>query len=461
MVFRFNFCIVLLFFINSFNLFSWPRNRRMSLERLEKNPSLVLQKKSYPSWCSRNKVAFLFNHCKRTSRTFLLPREQNFQNRLAQRLQKLTSCDKHTKFAAFTFTVRVLLGQDEVCTHQQDHWEIKSAKGFLIQPYGIQGKKIFLPGTVLHIKGFTGRIYLDNRRYPYEKILISPAEGYLNYNSNHYEGAFLLAVEDNNVLLINQLDIEDYIFSVLRWESWPGWPTEVNKAFAIACRSYLIAKVLGATKQNKLFHIKSTNIHQTYNGLHGFYNLKEAIDETRGLILAHNKKPIDAMFDCCCGGVIPAKLSGVNFKKAPYLARSYPCNFCKPCKIYSWKLEYSVDDFITLLHNAGHKLHDIEDIKICKKDAAGAVEKVMIKDKYTTLYLAGRELYSLLTKIKSFCYSIEKKGTKLLFEGRGYGHHLGICQWGARRMIDAGFNYSSILQFYYPGTTLMELKNTV
>ena len=331
----------------------------------------------------------------------------------------------------------------------------------MIYPYGQDGKKWFYPGNILSIKRFVQGLYLDNKRCSSNKVLIQPVEGYLQYNSYHYQGAFLVAVENDRIYLISQLDIEDYVFSVLRWESWPGWPVEVNKAFAIACRSYLISKVLNTSKQNNLFHIKNTNIHQTYNGVHACYTLKRAIDETRGLILAHNKKPIEAMFDCCCGDIIPAKLSGIDFVKAPYLARSYPCTFCKPCKIYSWNLEYSVEDFTSILRDAGHSVEEIYDMKVTKKDSAGAVQEVIIKDKNNHLTFNGREFYSLLTKIKSFCYSIEKKGSSIYFSGQGYGHHLGICQWGARRMIDAGWNYRSILHFYYPGSTIMELKNTV
>ena len=55
---------------------------------------------------------------------------------------------------------------------------------------------------------------------------------------------------------------------------------------------------------------------------------------------------------------------------------------------------------------------------------------------------------------------VEKKGKSIVFNGQGYGHHLGICQWGAKNIVDAGWNYTSILEFYYPGTVIMQLKNS-
>jgi stage II sporulation protein D (peptidoglycan lytic transglycosylase) len=354
----------------------------------------------------------------------------------------------------FVFMVRVLLNEKKV--DQNSSWQI-SGQGFLIS---IGGKRWELAQTILLITTRKGQLFLNNKKCNAATVTIQPIRGHLHFNGIAYEGLFSLVLKEEKLHLINQLDIENYIYSVLRWESWPGWPLEVNKAFAIACRSYLIAKVLQAKKQNRFYHIKNTNVHQTYNGVHTSSILQRAIDETRGLILAHNQQPIEAMFDSCCGGIIPAKLSYVDFKKAPYLARTKQCTFCKSCKIYNWQISYTMKEFENLLHEVGHPVKDIQEVRITKKDDAGTVQQVMVKDAQAVHYFTGKEMYSILSKIKSFCYAIEKKGKELYFKGRGYGHHIGICQWGARRMIDVGWNFKSILQFYYPGGRLMALKNS-
>ena len=356
---------------------------------------------------------------------------------------------------SFNFAVRVLL--DEKKINQNSSWKIGSSYGFLIF---IGGKRWHLPQKELIITMRNNVLFLNNKKCEATTVSVQPIKGHLHFDESWYEGSFSLVLKEQKIHLINQLDIEDYIYSVLRWESWPGWPVEVNKAFAIACRSYLISKVLQAKKQNRFYHIKNTNIHQTYNGIHSSSTLQRAIDETRGLILACNKQPIEAMFDSCCGGIIPAQLSYIDFTKAPYLARTQPCTFCKTCKIYSWQISYTLEEFEKLLHAAGHPVKQVKEVQITKKDDAGSVQEVVVKDAHTLYRFTGKELYALLSKIKSFCYSIEKKGKQLYFKGRGYGHHIGICQWGARRMIDAGWNFKSILQFYYPGANLMALKNT-
>ena len=83
----------------------------------------------------------------------------------------------------------------------------------------------------------------------------------------------------------------------------------------------VIAKFLETKNKKKFYHVKNTNKHQTYQGVLNCPILQKAVDETKGIILTYNKKPILAMFDICCGGVIPANMKHVNFKHAPYLAK--------------------------------------------------------------------------------------------------------------------------------------------
>ncbi|OQA35194.1 MAG: Amidase enhancer precursor [Candidatus Dependentiae bacterium ADurb.Bin331] len=356
-----------------------------------------------------------------------------------------------------TQLVRVLLAQNEQQSHQQ--LVIKSKNGFYFIPAdGKAGLKF--NHHEISITSNAHHLLVNRKKVNYSRFVIKPIDGYLHFDGKEYHGVFLVEMADKKIHLINCLDLEEYVYSVLNSESWPGWPLEVNKAFAIACRSYVLNKIQVAVGQKKIFHIKNTNIHQTYNGVHESEKLREAVEQTRGIILTHNKKPIEAMFDSCCGGIIPAHIGSVDFTKAPYLARKKVCNFCKTCKIYSWKIEYQPHEFELLLRNAGHHIKAIKDIKIIKYDKAGLVEKVRIDGTNKTLQLTGKELYSLCSKIKSFCYKIEKKGKKICFSGRGYGHQVGICQWGARRMVDAGHHYKSILQFYYPGATFMQLQNS-
>jgi len=282
--------------------------------------------------------------------------------------------------------------------------------------------------------------------------------GCLLFDKNKYLGTFCLVRDKKEVLLINSLDIDDYLLSVVHSEGWPGWPMEVNKALVIASRTYLVDKVLQANKSKRLYHIVNSIKHQTYKGHHKFIKLKQAVDETRNVFISYKGDPIVAMFDSCCGGVIPAKIEGMNYKKHPYLARTKTCTYCKKHWIYDWKKEFSKLEITEALKKDHSDLQEITDIKVTKKDPAGLVKQVLVTTKQKTFHVSGKKMYSLFPSVKSFCYTIKKKGKMFVFQGRGFGHHMGLCQWGALGMVQDSWSYKNILQFYYPGTDFMKLS---
>lgn len=354
-----------------------------------------------------------------------------------------------------SYAIRVLL--DEM--NKDFSWTVQACKGLMLSSHETSRKKRY-GDAVLEFAYKNGFFMINGVTIKEKMVRVDPLEGHnILYQGREYQGSLLFIIDQEHCFIINQIDLEDYVYAVLKSESWPGWPLEVNKAFAIASRSYALVKYLEAKKTKKPYHIKNTNAHQTYNGFHTNYILKRAVEETAGLILTHNKKPIIAMFDCCCGDVIPAHLNTIDFKKAPYLARKVPCTFCKSSKIYQWKLEFDSDEFQTIISSSGIVIEQIRDVYVSKKDKAGAVEEIIIQDRHQHHSLTGKQFYALFSKVKSFCYSIAKKGKKIYITGKGYGHHLGICQWGARNMINYGWSYRSILQFYYPGTHFMKLTS--
>lgn len=356
---------------------------------------------------------------------------------------------------SFSYNVRVLLDETTDSVHKV--WRLQSANGFYCSGVGKPHTKTMLDTDTLEIVLKNNNLYCNSRRCSAQHLKIEPKTLETVFEEYRYNGIFYVIHKHEKVYLINQLDLEEYLFAVLRWESWPGWPIEVNKAFAIACRSYVISRILQAEKRKRPFHIRRTNIHQTYKGLHTLDYLRQAIDQTRGIILTHDNKPIDAMFDVCCGGVIPSLMHGVNFEKAPYLARSYPCTFCKPCKSYSYTHQFSLEQLEPLILKQVPEIKKLKELKVIEKDTAGVVQKIMVVGSGGSSVLTGKQFYSFIEKIKSFCFSIYKKGQQFFINGKGFGHHLGMCQWGARAMVEQGRTYVHILQFYYPGAVFKQL----
>jgi len=360
---------------------------------------------------------------------------------------------------AAQFNVRVLL-----CDDQAEVWDITSARGVQLRD-AHHTDRVFPKNATAHglkIEKMGDMLRVNGKRIGSKEVVVEPLDKHLDFAGKTYEGTFLITYEKNKWFLVNEVDSEEYLYSVLRTESWPGWPLEVNRAFAIACRSYLLHQLLSSRSKDAPYDLKSTNYHQTYQGVHNDKTLREAVEQTRGVFLAHNDHPILAMFDCCCGGVIPAKITdAVDFSKVPYLARKQPCTFCKGTKLYEWKTTYTVEQFMNVMQEArDHVIHPIHEIKVARKDKAGLVKKVTIKTKRDFFTVTARQMNKLFKGVKSYCFSIFKKGKTITVAGKGYGHHLGMCQWGAREMVRQGWNYKEILQFYYPGTYFMQVNDS-
>ncbi|HRN77719.1 MAG TPA: SpoIID/LytB domain-containing protein [Candidatus Dependentiae bacterium] len=356
--------------------------------------------------------------------------------------------------ASRALNVRVLLDE---CDHTKQHsWELLAPAGFLVHD---DVKKVCYSydTDTLIIKYHKGAFYINGKKMPGLQLFVRPKGAHIGLHGNTYQGGLWFVQHKKHVYLINCLEIEDYVFAVLRTESWPGWPLEVNKVFAIASRTYVVSMVLNAKKSKRLYHVKNTSEHQTYAGFHSCPVIRKAVEETKGIFLAHKQKPIVAMFDCCCGGIIPAHMEGINFDEAPYLARGYACTHCRNCRMYAWRAEYTHEEFENIIKQRIHDFSKLKNIEVKRYDLAGVVQETVVHSPVRKVVLSGKEFYRLHKDIKSFAFSVQHTSDRIIFTGNGLGHHIGLCQWGARAMVSDGWDYKKILEFYYPGTEFMKL----
>jgi stage II sporulation protein D len=337
-------------------------------------------------------------------------------------------------------------------------WHLCSSHGFYVYDPARPAHKCFVKKTELRIVYKKNQFYLHDTRFHAPTLVVKTEQGYVTMGDDTYQGDFTFVTDKKRALCINCIDLESYVCSVLKSESWPGWPLEINKVLAIVVRSYAMAQMRTAAKSKRVYHVKNTNAHQTYRGVHTSEMIKKAVKETESLIMVYDSEPILAMFDSCCGGVIPMHIQdGIDFVKAPYLARSYACPYCKGCKIYQWQAEYDLGIFERHLCSELHTLMQLKDVTVTKRDKAGLVLEVVLRGNKAIKKISGRRLYSLLHDVKSYCFDISTKAQKIIVKGNGFGHHLGLCQWGAREMVRRGSMHQQILAFYYPKTHLMRL----
>jgi stage II sporulation protein D len=361
-----------------------------------------------------------------------------------------------------SFSLRVLLDEP---LEENDSYTIDSSAGIVLVPSeNLTEKKSTKKPVIFSLK--QGKILLNNKEQKSSSFSLFSRSGkeYLIYKGKRYNGSFIMCVHNGLLYLMNLIDSQDYVSSVLHKESWPGWPHEFNKVLAICCRTYALEKVIKARTRRKKgsakvpYDIKNSTIHQTYQGIHSNEKLNQAVAETAGIIITYQAKPIEAMFDACCGGALPAKMAGVNFTKAPYLARTTVCSYCKKCPNYRWQAVFSSDALKSAFGQDLSVIKKIKKVTVSKKDGAGYVQELLFSDKHKTITLTGKRVYNALNKkIKSMRFTVQAQGNTFVFNGQGYGHGLGLCQWGAREMVEKGSSYKKVLAFYYPHTTLMRV----
>ncbi len=296
------------------------------------------------------------------------------------------------------------------------------------------------------------KVLIVNEVYPQipskgEKIKkLGSIKGDLLVMGTHYTGDIDVWKGDNGLYLINELPIEEYVKDVVAVEVRPDWETEALKAQAVISRTYAVyqKKMNGAS----IYHIASSVIHQVYKGNNPDERVAHAVAETSSEILTFNNRPIEAFYHSTCGGRTenPEDVFGKNY---PYL-KSIESN-CEISPYWFWEKRIQLTEIEKALNLSG-----IKEISIKSYTSTNRVKQLDIIDSSGTTTINATDLRKALgwSRLPSTNFHISRDGDSIIFEGKGYGHGVGLCQWSTLQMAREGKNYKEILSLFYPGTTI-------
>jgi stage II sporulation protein D len=277
-------------------------------------------------------------------------------------------------------------------------------------------------------------------------------------NGKSFRGAVEVAIKDNHrLMVINFVPLEEYLYGVLHHEVSHRWPMEALKAQAIAARTFALYQM----KQNKLqpYDLRSDIYSQVYGGSG---NEKEAtnraVNETKGMVLYYKGEILPAYYHATCAGHTEDAdgLWGVNIP--PLKGRE--CTFCIYSPHYRWSKWIPLSKLNATLRANGYAIGSIVSIDILSKNVSGRVEKVELVDAAgKTLVLTGKEFRQAVgpNEVRSTKFDLSVKNGQVAFHGFGWGHGVGMCQWGAYGQALRGESAAEILAFYYPGSQIMTL----
>ncbi|MBU4376796.1 MAG: SpoIID/LytB domain-containing protein [Candidatus Omnitrophica bacterium] len=267
----------------------------------------------------------------------------------------------------------------------------------------------------------------------------------------------VVRTEKMKLLVINHVDIEDYVSGVLYHEVSHLWPMEVLKAQAIASRTFAVYKTIESLGRD--YDLTNDIYSQVYGGRTSEkYRTSRAVRETKGKILIYKDKVLPAYFHATCGGHTEDASLLWNVNMPPLKGK--PCSYCQKSPHFKWTATISLADIEGGLNKAGYKVGGIKDIKILSRDNSGRVAQVGIPNTLGEEKIPANRFRLAVGPniLRSANFDVVLRGKSALFTGIGWGHGVGMCQWGAYYMSKDGFSAAEILKFYYPGASIANMK---
>ncbi|HEX9113831.1 MAG TPA: SpoIID/LytB domain-containing protein [Nitrospirota bacterium] len=287
-------------------------------------------------------------------------------------------------------------------------------------------------------------------------VRVRSAGEFIQVKGKTYRGWVEIRKQREGLLVINDLDVEEYLQGVVASEIPHDWKYEALKAQAVAARTYALYQKKKAGR--KAYHIVATVASQVYIGRRGERpRAAQAVRDTTGLVIEYNGELIPAFYHSSCGGHTENayELWGID---APYL-RGVDCD-CQEISRYGlWEKRIGKKQVIGAMRRLGYAASDILGMDIKGITPAGRVREVVVSTPRGKTYVPAESLRAALGNsiIPSVFYELAVEGDEAVFSGRGMGHGVGLCQWGAEEMAEKGYGFEAILSHYYPGTGLMRL----
>lgn len=309
-----------------------------------------------------------------------------------------------------------------------------------------------------------------------EFYLQSVDDSLIIVNGKKYRGRIKLLNVDGSVKLINQISLEDYIKGVMTKEMPVGKGKEnyeALKAFAIAARTYAINKIFSSkTYYDLLPDIRD----QVYGGADAEHPLSNmAVIETEGMILTFEDEPATVFYHSTCGGYTESAVNVFTKDDISYL-RTIPDgngSYCSISPNYNWKEIIPEETFLKRLVDAKLLKNSnctLEKFNIKSRFQSGRINELEIllkcNDEIKSISIFGNQIRSVIKNnsgnglLKSNNFIIEiTNDRKVMITGKGSGHGVGMCQWGAIGQSRLGKNYKEILMHYFPGTEIKSLND--
>lgn len=274
------------------------------------------------------------------------------------------------------------------------------------------------------------------------------------------DGVPILKVYDVENEAVSQMDIETYVMGVLAGEMKNDWPEEALKAQAILARTFVLKFI--ETKDSKYEGADiSTDVSeaQAYSEADINDRVRAAVEETRGQVMSYEGELVQAWFHAHAGGKTELPSVSLEYKEAdpPYLAATdSPDSDKAPEDVQHWTATFDAAAFQKACADAGLATGLPETVQIGETGASGRAKTLQVNGSAISapslrLQLGANAMKSTLLD------SVSVEDGKVIMKGRGFGHGVGMSQWGAYGMAEEGATAEEIIRHYFQNIDIVRL----
>jgi stage II sporulation protein D len=373
--------------------------------------------------------------------------------------------------------INIVEGISQVTISCKDKCRVSMGKKATTAPAGKEWCIKLVDGTkVIETRGSQLRMIKD----PEFPVIFTQKvkDGFVIVNGLPYRGQInVKRVARDRLMVVNEVPIEEYLRSVVPSEIGDGNASTVEavKAQAVAARTYAVANL--GKREALGYDLAASTSDQVYSGVIRESPLTDrAVRETEGIIAMYDGKPINAVYHSTCGGHTCSNEDSWTGKPIPYL-RARPdfvtsffdqnSAFCSKSPMFTWTRSWTAGEFVQMMDTnlrtiVGQSLKgSVRSARVTKRDRHGRAVLVEVTTTETTYKVERGRIRNLFSDPKrgwvmlpSTNFELKFDGATYVMNGRGWGHGVGMCQWGAIGMAKSGYSYEEILKHYYKGIYL-------
>ena len=273
----------------------------------------------------------------------------------------------------------------------------------------------------------------------------TPGDGVFELDGRRYRGSLAVRADAQGGLTAMELaSVDDYVRGVLPIEMPHYWPREALMAQAVVARTFALYRMSAPDGKRSYLTLGD----MAYRGAASESpRTDEAVSATAGTVLFYGGAPLPAYFHSTCGGHTSSVEPVFSEKALPPLA-GVPCDWCRDSPCYRWKVRMDRSELVRELAPWGVVF--LDSIRPLDVDEGGR-PRVFLLNGTKQVNASQFRLAVGPDRIRSTSFMAARRGRAFEFTGRGWGHGVGLCQWGARGMALDGKRWREILAHYYPG----------